>query len=115
MCASDRLRACLGHAEILSLPVPNQVLHRPGHVLDRNLRVYAMLIEEVDAIDTKTLQHPVDHALHLLIRERPVRFSRVEKCDTAFDRRPDERYQLPLVFWQKTASVAIPHAPETEG
>src|SRR6516164_7652855 len=38
-----------------------------------------------------------------------------KKCDTAFDRRPDERYQLPLVFWQETASVAISHAAETEG
>ena len=36
--ATDRLRARLGQAEVLHLPLLNQLLHRAGDVLDRDVR-----------------------------------------------------------------------------
>src|SRR3954467_12198213 len=53
MCAADRLHAGCGQAEVLDLSFSDQLLDRAGHVLDRNLRVHAVLIEDVDAIGSE--------------------------------------------------------------
>ena len=49
VCATDRLHACFGKAEVLHLPLLNQFLHRAGDIFDRHVRVNAVLIEQVDA------------------------------------------------------------------
>ena len=53
---ADRLHARLGEAEVLDLALPDQLLHRPGHVLDRHVRVDAVLIEQVDDVDLEPLE-----------------------------------------------------------
>ena len=40
----------------LTLPCLDQLLHRPGHVLDRHVRVDAVLIEQVDGVDPEPLE-----------------------------------------------------------
>ena len=47
--AADRLRARLGQAEVPHLARRDQVLDGAGDVLDRHVRVDAVLVEEVDA------------------------------------------------------------------
>ena len=47
--APDRLHARFGKAEVLDLACLDQVLHRAGDVLDRHVRVDAVLVEEIDA------------------------------------------------------------------
>ena len=49
--ATDRLRSRLGKAEVFDLTFLDQLLHRSRHVLDRHVRVDAVLIEEIDDID----------------------------------------------------------------
>ena len=50
MGAADGLRAGLGQAEVLDLAFPDQVLHRARDVLDRHVRVDAVLVEQVDGV-----------------------------------------------------------------
>ena len=45
-----------GEAEVPDLALADQVLHRAGHVLDRNLRVDAVLVEQVDGVDPEPLE-----------------------------------------------------------
>ena len=47
--AADRLHSGLGQAEVPDLALLDQILHRSRHVLDRHVRVDAVLVEEVDA------------------------------------------------------------------
>ena len=54
--AADRLHAGFREPEVLDLAFVNQILHRPGDVFDRHVRVHAVLIEEVDRLDLQTLQ-----------------------------------------------------------
>jgi hypothetical protein len=41
---------------VLDLPLSDEVPHRPRHVLDRHLRIDAVLVEEIDLIDMKPSQ-----------------------------------------------------------
>ena len=54
--AADRLHAGFGQAEVLDLAFADQVLHRARDVLDRHVRIDAVLIEQIDAIGLQPLQ-----------------------------------------------------------
>jgi hypothetical protein len=49
MGATNRIGASLGHAEMLDLALGDQVLDGPGDVFDGDVRVHAVLVEQVDA------------------------------------------------------------------
>ena len=63
----DRVRAPqrggggFAHAEMLHLALGDQVLDGPGHLLDRNLGVHAVLIEEIKGFNTQTLERSLAH------------------------------------------------------
>ena len=59
--ATDRLHACFGQPEVLDLAFANQVLHRTRDILDRHIRVDAMLIEEIDSVGFETRERCVSH------------------------------------------------------
>jgi hypothetical protein len=48
---------------VQNLAFGHQVFDRPGDVLDRDLRIDPMLVEEVDAVGAKALEHPLDGQL----------------------------------------------------
>src|SRR3546814_19975884 len=56
MGAANRPHARLRKAEGPDLAFGNQVLDRAGHVLDRYLRVYAVLIQQIDMVGAQTLE-----------------------------------------------------------
>ena len=66
MGAADRLRARFGQAEVLDLALLDQVLHRPRHVLDRHVRVDAVLVEQVDGVDPEPLERALGDLLDVL-------------------------------------------------
>ena len=60
MRAAKRLDARLRHAEVLHLTLRDQLLDGPGDVLDRHVRIDAMLVEEIDGFDPKSLERSLD-------------------------------------------------------
>ena len=66
VCAADRLHACLGQPEVPHLARVDQLLDRAGDVLDRDVRVDAVLVEQVDRVDPEPLQRGLDAALDRL-------------------------------------------------
>src|SRR6266853_3678428 len=64
--AAERVHAGFGHAEVLHLALRNQFLDRARHVLDRDIRVDAMLIIEIDDIGAKPFQRTLDALLDAL-------------------------------------------------
>ena len=56
MCAPDRFHASFRQAKVLDLAFLNQVLHCSRDVLNRHIRVDAMLIEQVDNINLEALE-----------------------------------------------------------
>jgi hypothetical protein len=56
VCAPDRLRAGLGQADVAHLAGLDELRHRSHGVLDRGLRVDAVLVVEVDVIDAEALE-----------------------------------------------------------
>ena len=73
--AADRLHARLGQAEVLHLALPDQLLHRAGHVLDRHVRVDAVLVEQVDAVGPEPLERRLDDLPDVLgpaVQARPA-------------------------------------------
>src|SRR5207253_11207964 len=56
VCAADRLHPCFRQAEVFDLALRNQILHRSRHFLDRHGRVNTMLIEEINRLDSQSLQ-----------------------------------------------------------
>jgi len=56
MRTADGLRARLGKAEVPDLALPNQLLHRARHVFNRDVRVDAVLIEEINDIDLEAVK-----------------------------------------------------------
>ena len=56
MRAADRPGGGLGQAEVLDFALGDQLPDRPSHVLDRHVRVDAVLIEDIDAIGSQALQ-----------------------------------------------------------
>ena len=62
MGAADVLRARLRHAEVAHLAGLDQLLHRPGDLLDRDVGVDAVLVEEVDVVGPQPPQRVLDGA-----------------------------------------------------
>ena len=62
MGAADRLRARLRQAEVPDLAFRDQLPDGAGDVLDRHVRVDAVLVEQVDAIGPQPLQRRVGDA-----------------------------------------------------
>jgi hypothetical protein len=60
--AADRLDAGLREAEVPHLALPDQLLDRAGDVLDRDIRVDAVVVEQVDRLDAQPAERPVDAA-----------------------------------------------------
>ena len=58
--AADGGGGGLGHAEVLDLPGGDEVLDRAGDVFDRDLRVDAMRVVQVDGVDAEAVQGSVD-------------------------------------------------------
>ena len=72
---ADRLDARLGEAEVLDLARLDQLLDRSRHVLDRHVRVDAVLIEQVDDVDPEPLERGLDGLLDVLrpaVQARPA-------------------------------------------
>src|SRR5512140_3848815 len=57
----DRPHPRLGQPEVLHLPFLDQLLDRPGDVLDRYVRVDAVLIIEIDRLDAEPLERALGH------------------------------------------------------
>ena len=66
VCATDRLRCCFRHAEVLDLALLNEVLHGSRDVFDRNLGVHTVLIVEIDGINHEPLERAFDRLLDVL-------------------------------------------------
>ncbi len=66
MGAAQRLRSHLREAPVQDLALRHQLLDGAGDVFDRDLRVDAMLIEEIDAVGAKTLEHALDRELDVV-------------------------------------------------
>ena len=66
MCATDGLRASFRKAEVLNLPLLNQVLHGSRDVFDRHVRVNTVLVEEVDGINLESLQRGLGDVLDVI-------------------------------------------------
>ena len=154
MRATDGFHACFRKAEVLHLALLNQVLHRSCYILDRHIRVNAVLIEQIDDVGLEPLERALDCFLDVLwpaiegiplasvlrirrpaelgcdhhliaewsegfaheffVGEWTVDFGGIEKCDAAFDRRPNQRDPLLLVDrW--TVAKAQPHAAQPNG
>ncbi|MNT23832.1 hypothetical protein D3C72_1592710 [compost metagenome] len=60
MRTANGLRACLRQAEVLDLAFANQVLHHPGDVLDRYVRIDAVLVKQIDVIGLQSTQRALD-------------------------------------------------------
>ena len=54
--AADRLDSRFRKAEVLYLPLPDQVLHRSGDIFDWHCRVNSVLIVQVDRLDSEPLE-----------------------------------------------------------
>jgi hypothetical protein len=57
--AANRLHAGFRQAEVLHLAGRNEILHCAGDVLDRDLRIDAVLVEQIDPIRLQSLQRCV--------------------------------------------------------
>ncbi len=55
MGAADRFGAGLGQTEMFHLALADQLLDRTGDILDRHVRIDAMLIEKIDHIGFQAL------------------------------------------------------------
>jgi hypothetical protein len=77
---------------MLDLPLLDQILHGPRNVFNRDRGIDAMLIVEIDDIDSETLQGALDYLLDVLglaIQAAPTRFTRGGGCP-AKRRRDDD-------------------------
>src|SRR6266542_330869 len=66
VCTADRLRARLREAEVLDLALADQVLHGARDVLDRHVRIDAVLVKEVDRVDPESLERGLCDLLDVL-------------------------------------------------
>jgi hypothetical protein len=63
---ADGLGTGFRQAEMLDLALGDQVLDRPGHVLDRHVGIDAVLVEQVDHLDAQALQRGLGHLADVL-------------------------------------------------
>jgi hypothetical protein len=66
MGAADDPNAGLGKAKVPDLALSDQLLHRAGDVLDRDVRIDAMLVEQVDGVDAESLARGLGDTSNLL-------------------------------------------------
>src|SRR5881398_2239538 len=64
--APERLGPRFREAEPAHLPRAHQVGHRAHRVLDRRVRIHAVLVVEVDRLEAEALQAPVARGAHVL-------------------------------------------------
>ena len=64
--AADGLRARLGKAEVLHLAFADQLLDRARDVLDRHVRIDAVLIEQIDDVGLEPLERSLGDLLDVL-------------------------------------------------
>ena len=63
VCAADGLGGCLGEAEVQHLALGDQVGDGLRGLLDRGVRVDAVLVEQVDVVGAQALERPFDRGL----------------------------------------------------
>ncbi len=63
---TNRLRRCLGEAEVAHLPLLDQFGHRADGLLDRRVGVDAVLVVEVDVVGAEALERGFAGAQHVL-------------------------------------------------
>jgi hypothetical protein len=63
--AAQGVRPHLGQAPVQDLALGLQIVDRTGDGLDRDLRIDPVLVEEVDAVGAKALEHPLDGQLDM--------------------------------------------------
>ena len=63
---TDPLRRGLAEADVQHLALGDQLAHRPDGLLDRHVRVHAVLVVEVDAVGAEALERALDRAAHVL-------------------------------------------------
>jgi hypothetical protein len=64
--AADRAHTCLGQAEVADLACVDEFLDGAGDLLDRHLRVDAVLVEQVDGVGAEPPEGAVDGAADVL-------------------------------------------------
>src|SRR6266581_8315289 len=67
MSASQCVQTHLGQTPVQNLALRHQILNCAGHILDRYLRVDAVLVDEVNAVSPEPLEHPI-HSLLYVVR-----------------------------------------------
>ncbi len=78
MCAADRLHSGFRKAEMLDLPFLDQFLDCPRHVFDGDVRVHAVLIEQINDIGLQPLQRGFRHLFDVFrsaLQLTPPRFA----------------------------------------
>ena len=66
MCSPDGLHSGFRKSEVLHLTFPNQILHRAGHIFDRNVRIDTMLIEQIEHVCPESFQRSLSNFLNVL-------------------------------------------------
>src|SRR5439155_9069591 len=66
MCSPDGLHSGFRKSEVLYLTFPNQILHRAGHIFDRNVRIDTMLIEQIDHVCPESFQRSLSNFFDVL-------------------------------------------------
>ena len=66
--AADRVRRRLAQADVANLALLDELGHRPDGLLDRDVRVHAVLVVEVDVIGPEALERALDRAADVLGR-----------------------------------------------
>src|SRR5205085_7601058 len=66
MGAADGLRSGFGKAEVLHLACLDQILNGSGYFFDRHVQIDTMLVEQIDRIDTESLERRLSDLLDVL-------------------------------------------------
>ena len=86
MGTTDRRSAGLGQAEMLHLALGDQVLHRPGDILDRHVGVDAVLIQQLDPIGAQPFERGLSHGADILRPAvQPVRHHATKEAELGRD------------------------------
>ena len=89
---------------MLDLALPDQLLHRARHVLDRHVRVDAVLVEQVDGIDLEPLERALGDLLDVL---RPAVQARAHPGDRASGSSSNPNL-VAITTWSRTGARASP-------
>ena len=64
--APDRVSGCLAQPDVADLALRDQLGHRADGLLDRHVRIDAMLVVEVDVVRAESAERPLDRAAHVV-------------------------------------------------